>query len=204
MPNETGTSPNDLLVSGINCRPSRSITGASSSRCFCNRISNPSPSRMSTPHSCALPCSRPRISWCGHPCPLPCHPGPCPPCKITVRKSCFCGKALRNTVCKDVGNPNPESSDGLQQGCFSCTAICDRQLSCKDASHKCKLSCHLGPCPPCEVTEEVRCWCGGQTKVIGCGEMKSEEAIQCVVSDSTQHKEETWIGRFGCRKTCNR
>lgn len=26
MPNETGTSPNDLLVSGI-CRPSRGITG---------------------------------------------------------------------------------------------------------------------------------------------------------------------------------
>ena len=159
---------------------------------------------MSTPHSCALPCSRPRISGCGHPCPLPCHPGPCPPCGITVRKYCFCGKALRNIACKNIGNPTPAPSDASQQGWFSCSAICDRPLSCKNALHKCKLRCHPGPCPPCEVKEVIRCWCGGETKLFGCGETQPEEAIECVVFDSTQEKEETWIGQFGCGKTCNR
>ncbi|KAL4079530.1 hypothetical protein J3A83DRAFT_1117042 [Scleroderma citrinum] len=170
--------------------------------CFCYRTSNPSPPRMSTPHSCALPCSRPRLSGCGHPCPLPCHPGPCPPCRITVRKSCFCGKSSRNIGCKDAGNP--ASSDGSQQGWFSCTDICNQSLSCKNASHKCKLPCHPGPCPPCEVTEEIRCWCGRDTKVLGCGEMISEDAVTCTILDSKRGEEETWIGRYRCEKTCNR
>ncbi|KAG2035118.1 hypothetical protein BDR03DRAFT_935005 [Suillus americanus] len=66
--------------------------------CFCHRITNPSPTRLVTPHSCAYPCSRVRTSACGHGCPLPCHPGPCPPCAVTVRKGCWCGRQV-STVC---------------------------------------------------------------------------------------------------------
>jgi hypothetical protein len=47
-------------------------------RCFCGSTVDPKPARLATPHSCASPCSRPRL--CGHGCPLSCHPGPCPPC----------------------------------------------------------------------------------------------------------------------------
>ncbi|KAI5997068.1 hypothetical protein EDD15DRAFT_391671 [Pisolithus albus] len=174
--------------------------------CFCRRTSNPSPSRLSTPHSCGLPCSRARSSGCGHPCPLSCHPGPCPPCAITVQRSCFCGEVTQNTKCSAY--ENPASSDGARQGFFSCMKICSKPLSCKNPEHKCEKPCHAEPCPPCPVTEEVRCWCGSETKVVSCGEFNSEEATKCVVSKSTlpdgTEEEEEWFGSFGCGKICSR
>ncbi|KAI6151510.1 hypothetical protein BKA82DRAFT_169428 [Pisolithus tinctorius] len=175
-------------------------------QCFCHRTSNPSPPRLSTPHSCALPCSRPRSSGCKHPCPLPCHPGPCPPCGITVQRSCFCGKVVRNARCSASGSPVP--SEGSQRGSFSCNNTCTQPLSCKNPKHRCELSCHADPCPPCPVKEEVRCWCGSETKVVACGELSSEVATECVILKPTQHdgigEVETWVGWFGCGKACNR
>ncbi|KAI6044085.1 hypothetical protein EDC04DRAFT_2866044 [Pisolithus marmoratus] len=175
-------------------------------QCFCHRTSNPSPPRISTPHSCGLPCSRTRSSGCGHPCPLPCHPGPCPPCGITVQRPCFCGRVVRSAKCSTSGNAG--SSDGLQRGFFSCMNTCAQPLSCKNPTHKCELPCHADPCPPCPVKQEARCWCGSETKVVACGELSSEDATKCVILKRTApdgpEEEETWIGQFGCGKACNR
>ncbi|KAI6120077.1 hypothetical protein EDD17DRAFT_1012168 [Pisolithus thermaeus] len=175
-------------------------------QCFCHRTSNPSPPRLSTPHSCGLACSRPLSSGCGHPCPLPCHPGPCPPCGITVQRSCFCGEVVRSAKCSASENPAP--SEGLQRGFFSCMKTCSKPLSCKNPRHRCELPCHAEPCPPCPVKEEVRCWCGSETKVVACGELSSEDATKCVVSKDTlpdgTEEEEIWFGWFGCGKTCSR
>ena len=61
-----------------------------SSRCFCHSTSEPRQIRLGTTHSCDSSCSRVRESGCGHPCPLQCHPGPCPPCQVTTRPECYC------------------------------------------------------------------------------------------------------------------
>ncbi|KAI6151519.1 hypothetical protein BKA82DRAFT_4100182, partial [Pisolithus tinctorius] len=161
-------------------------------QCFCHRTSNPSPPRLSTPHSCALPCSRPRSSGCKHPCKLPCHPGPCPPCAITVQWSCFCGKVVQNARCSTSGSPVP--SEGFQRGSFSCNNTCTQSLSCKNPEHRLK--------------EETRCWCGSETKVVACGKLNSEVVTECVILKPTQHdgigEVETWVGcPFSCGKhTC--
>lgn len=36
---------------------------------------------------------------CPHPCPLPCHPGECPPCKVLVKRSCHCGSMVHVFEC---------------------------------------------------------------------------------------------------------
>ncbi|KAF9240460.1 hypothetical protein BU15DRAFT_87666 [Melanogaster broomeanus] len=143
--------------------------------CFCRRMHNPSPPRLATPHSCAQPCSRPRLSGCEHSCPLPCHPGPCPPCAVTVQRACLCGKEL-----------------------------CKKPLLCGNSEHRCTLPCHLGLCSPCLETEELRCWCGRETKNAACGEVKIEDSTKCIVAKNSGSSEEVWIGRYGCEQPCNR
>ncbi|KAF9220771.1 hypothetical protein BS17DRAFT_713315 [Gyrodon lividus] len=166
--------------------------------CFCHRMPNPSPSRLATPHSCAQPCSRPRLSGCDHSCPLPCHPGPCPPCAVTVQRACFCGKKGRSTRCQADGS-------ALAAVSFSCTQPCNKPLSCGNSQHRCMVTCHLGPCSPCPETEEVRCWCGRESKSTACGELKIEDSARCrVAKNDGSSDDEEWIGRYGCGQPCNR
>ncbi|KAG8925884.1 FKBP12-associated protein [Tulasnella sp. 418] len=70
-------------------------------RCFCGRVIDPKPGRLATPHSCGDACSRRRIT-CEHPCPLPCHPGPCPPCLLTITQQCHCGAQTLSLRCSNV------------------------------------------------------------------------------------------------------
>ncbi|KIJ15343.1 hypothetical protein PAXINDRAFT_115013 [Paxillus involutus ATCC 200175] len=166
--------------------------------CFCHRMPNPSPPRLATPHSCAQPCARPRVSGCEHACPLPCHPGPCPPCAVTVQRACFCGKAVRSTRCQAGGSAQSAVS-------FSCTEPCNKPLSCGNLEHRCMVPCHLGPCTPCLEIEELRCWCGKETKNAACGESKMEEGATCgVAKNDGSSDEQVWIGRYGCGQPCNR
>ena len=46
---------------------------------------------------CERRCERP--SRCPHPCALPCHVGDCPPCAMSVRCSCRCGKTSLPLTC---------------------------------------------------------------------------------------------------------
>ncbi|CAK0870015.1 unnamed protein product [Prorocentrum cordatum] len=67
--------------------------------------------------SCGDTCGRPL--GCGeHTCPLRCHPGPCPPCKVTVLQRCHCGAEQRQGTCG--------------QGGFACAGVCGRALRCGD------------------------------------------------------------------------
>ncbi|KAJ7597086.1 hypothetical protein C8J56DRAFT_307354 [Mycena floridula] len=136
-------------------------------RCFCG--STPSPqSRLGTPHSCGSPCSRARTS-CGHPCPLMCHPGPCPPCKITREVACSCPRARKITVrCSEDDN-------------VSCGEICSSPLGCRISDHLCQEKCHQGPCEPCDQREQRRCWCGKVEREDRCGELR-----------------QIWEGKIGC------
>ncbi|KAF8957390.1 hypothetical protein BDZ97DRAFT_1906818 [Flammula alnicola] len=145
--------------------------------CFCNSTPEPKPPRLSTPHSCGNSCSRPRESGCGHPCPLQCHPGPCPPCQKNVL-TFRCGIDVRGNGVRNL----------------SCGQACGRPLSC--GKHTCDKICHDGDCGKCQLTELVTCWCGKEQKVVGCGE---GEDVQCFVEG-----EKPWIGRFGCDRICER
>ncbi|KAG9311585.1 hypothetical protein JVU11DRAFT_7794 [Chiua virens] len=162
--------------------------------CFCLRMRHPAPPRIATPHSCAQPCSRPR-SGCKHACPLPCHPGPCPPCAVTIQVSCFCGKEKHSAKCQ-VGLGATSSS-------FSCTQPCLRQLECGNPDHVCAETCHDGPCPPCPAREEIQCWCGRATKYVACGEAKLQDATKLVVVED-DGSERTWMGSYGCYHPCER
>ncbi|KAJ7136015.1 hypothetical protein C8R44DRAFT_609441 [Mycena epipterygia] len=159
----------------------RRVAVPTSYRCFCSSTPNPAPARISTPHSCASPCTRSRPA-CSHPCPLLCHPGPCPPCRITTDVKCGCPKgtvlALR---CGEVD--------------ISCGAICARTLAC--GTHKCARECHTDACDPCTVREQARCWCGATEREVGCGE---GDAVPC----SRDGADAPWVGRFACEGTCER
>ncbi|KAH0834956.1 hypothetical protein J3R83DRAFT_10664 [Lanmaoa asiatica] len=160
--------------------------------CFCLRMRHPAPPRIATPHSCAQPCSRPR-STCRHPCPLPCHPGPCPPCAVTIQVACFCGKERHSAKCQV----------GMTALSFSCAQPCRKPLRCGNSEHRCAEACHEGLCPPCPGREEVRCWCGRQTKYVACGEVKVEDSTRCVVVKD-DGSERVWMGSYGCGHPCER
>jgi hypothetical protein len=57
---------------------------------------------------------------------------------------CFCGST-----------PDPKLSHLATP--HSCGGPCSRTRGC---GHPCTLSCHPGPCPPCQVKLELRCHCG--------------------------------------------
>ncbi|KAJ3909541.1 hypothetical protein F5879DRAFT_932516 [Lentinula edodes] len=155
--------------------------------CFCGSTRSPS-SHLATPHSCGNSCSRPRTS-CSHPCPLPCHPGPCPPCKIIMDISCECVR--KQTVSVRCG----ESTQ------VSCGQSCSKILDC--GKHHCQQLCHLGPCQPCELQDILHCWCGKEQKQVLCGE--GDIWLDPVGCDdrSTEHMQEPRRG-FGCQSVCEK
>ncbi|KAJ7096711.1 hypothetical protein B0H15DRAFT_54387 [Mycena belliarum] len=161
----------------------RRVAVPTSYRCFCSSTPNPAPARISTPHSCASPCTRLRPA-CSHPCPLLCHPGPCPPCRITTDVKCGCPKGV--VLALRCGETD-----------VSCGAPCTRTLAC--GAHTCKLECHTDACLPCDVRETVRCWCGKEKREVACG---TGEAIAC--SRDGDGATETWVGQFACTETCDR
>lgn len=183
-----------MYATVVSCEYVRIIDhGLFFNRCFCLRMRHPAPPRIATPHSCAQPCSRPR-STCGHACPLLCHPGPCPPCAVTIQVACFCGKERHSAKCQ-VGVTAALS--------FSCAQPCRKPLRCGNSEHRCAEACHEGPCPPCPTQEEVQCWCGRETKRVACGEVRIEDSTKCVVIKD-DGSEQVWMGSYGCGHPCER
>jgi len=161
-------------------------------RCFCGSTPDPKPPRLSTPHSCANPCSRPRV--CGHPCPLACHPGPCPPCQVTTQLPCHGGHKTMSFRCANLA---PGKANGKAAAELSCGRTCGRMLGCEN--HKCEEVCHPGACPPCRVREVAKCYCGKEEKDLECG---VGEEKQCAVVEDGLEKQ--WLGRFTCDNLCER
>ena len=159
-------------------------------RCFCGAMPDPKPPRLATPHSCAGPCTRKRA--CAHPCALACHPGPCPPCQVTIQRPCHCGKQTLTYRCSSLAPSRNGTAASL-----SCGQICNKELAC--GSHKCQDLCHDGSCTPCQVRGTWRCYCGQSEKDLACGQ--GVEKL-CAVIDATGG--DRWYGRFQCDKPCNR
>ncbi|GHJ84018.1 hypothetical protein NliqN6_0420 [Naganishia liquefaciens] len=81
-------------------------------QCFCGRIKhlkateeNRGSGSIAVPHSCGQSCSRKR-NYCDHPCPLPCHPGPCPPCNISLVIPCASHEHPLAVKCSTVRGAN--------------------------------------------------------------------------------------------------
>jgi hypothetical protein len=126
--------------------------------CFCTKQIQPEFNRLICPHSCGNTCAKDR--GCVHKCPLPCHPGPCPPCNLyALPLVCACGKGLLKVTCKQK----------LQLDFIpSCGIACEKELKC--GHHKCTLGCHPPPCPPCSVRTVVKCFCKQNERLVPCGE----------------------------------
>ncbi|KAH7097552.1 hypothetical protein BKA62DRAFT_643194 [Auriculariales sp. MPI-PUGE-AT-0066] len=156
--------------------------------CFCGQVNDPKPARLSTPHSCGNACTRKRLA-CEHACPLPCHPGPCPPCITTVTKPCFCNRTNISFRCAHLSTvPAPP---------MSCGSPCNKMLTC--GKHRCVNECHVGSCKPCPGLDFVQCYCGKERKQISCGE---GEAKICTVGEGANAIQ--WTGRFECESDCER
>ncbi|KAI3840536.1 hypothetical protein MKW92_010485 [Papaver armeniacum] len=65
-----------------------------------------------TNHYCTKPChalksptsmaDQVRKLACPHPCPIPCHPGECSPCKTLIKRSCHCGAMVHLPNCSHL------------------------------------------------------------------------------------------------------
>ncbi|KAJ1666634.1 FKBP12-associated protein [Coemansia sp. RSA 1646] len=165
--------------------------------CFCGATRDPEFTRGSAPHSCGRICGRNRGRYCPHVCPLPCHPGPCPPCTaMAPEQFCFCGRSSYQPRCGSGYDP--------VEGIKSCEAVCGEMLGC--GKHTCTQACHPGLCQPCGHQEDQLCYCGKHTRTASCGSgmpletYTSEKTVdgsgveQCVTACA--------IGFYHCDETC--
>ncbi|WVQ98382.1 hypothetical protein IAU59_005505 [Kwoniella sp. CBS 9459] len=162
-------------------------------RCFCGRLSHP-PTSTTAPHSCNDTCARKRPK-CAHPCPLPCHPGPCPPCQVALVVPCPSHHTALTVKCSAATSNNAAMSP-------VCDEPCSRQLNCGNKDHECEQLCHYGPCRPCDQKEVARCYCGDESKQVECGWERKSEKICARLDDNGE--EETWWGKYDCGKACDR
>jgi len=118
---------------------------------------------------CTRACEKPRT--CKHPCELQCHPGPCPPCNVSVNIRCFCpSRALKRMACHVLQQP-AEVTEPL----IACGQVCGRQL--RACTHTCAAACHAGDCPEnstlCDKKVKVTCSCGVMKKTVQCVEAQA-------------------------------
>ncbi|KAJ2852059.1 FKBP12-associated protein [Coemansia brasiliensis] len=160
--------------------------------CFCGAVRDPEPARGCTPHSCGQICGRNRGPHCVHPCPLLCHPGPCPPCTAMAPEQwCFCGRLSYQPRCGADYDPTT---------CIkSCGSICGDVLGC--GRHKCEEPCHSGLCPPCPHKEEQQCYCGKHKRTVRCGAGNPQPTFVVQEVDGKQVSIEQ-TGHYDCGETC--
>ena len=80
--------------------------------------------------TCKSLCLRP-LDGCSHTCSSPCHPGPCPPCRIKVVRPCRCGATTQDVECHS-------DRDGTHTEIL-CDRPCPALRSC--GKHQCNRVC---------------------------------------------------------------
>ncbi|KAJ2520476.1 FKBP12-associated protein [Coemansia sp. RSA 2049] len=167
--------------------------------CFCGATREPEFARGTVPHSCGKVCGRNRGTYCPHACPLPCHPGPCPPCTaMAPEQFCFCGRSSYQPRCGAGYDP----VDGVR----SCGTVCGETLGC--GKHKCEQPCHPGLCRSCPNKEDQICYCGKQTRTASCGSGVAMETFvsrgkAAEKSSSETCSAERTVGLYSCRDACS-
>ncbi|TIB72240.1 hypothetical protein E3Q08_00454 [Wallemia mellicola] len=158
-------------------------------RCFCRRQRDPKPDKLAVPHSCGQSCSRKR-QHCKHPCPLPCHPGPCMDCQTSLHVKCHCGKTTTPIKCAYAPR-DPSTGKILPTACGD---VCGKQLGC--GQHTCIDQCHPGPCSPCNKVENSKCYCGKERSEKPCGTRGYLGKQACY------SKDEFYIALWECYNVC--
>jgi NF-X1-type zinc finger protein NFXL1 len=123
--------------------------------CFCEKTVDPKLQPFLVPHSCGEICGKDLVPSCGHKCLLLCHPGPCPPCPVTVNVSCYCGTQQPVTRrCSDKQ--------------WACGNPCGKLLICQ--KHSCSNLCHAEDCKPCPKKSLQKCLCKANQKLRECAD----------------------------------
>ena len=144
--------------------------------------------------SCENPCEK-KLECGNHSCPLPCHPGNCPPCKTGLQiTTCPCGST---PLLKLLDSPRTSCTDPLPV----CEKTCSKPLEC--SSHFCKSTCHTGECNPCKGTTIVPCRCGISEQRVACSELITKgngppKEILC----KTPCNAKRLCGKHRCRTIC--
>ncbi|BFZ57867.1 FKBP12-associated protein [Savitreella phatthalungensis] len=169
--------------------------------CFCGREIQPEHSRLH-PHSCGSTCGRDRS--CPHPCPLQCHPGPCPPCtNMAAASACWCGRSEAARRCVDTD---------YAAGGWSCGKPCEEPMPCDRDGHVCQQPCHPGLCGACEVLEDWSCYCGRERKELKCaslGEIQhgwyEDEGVEVDGAWQCAHTCDAPFacGKHSCKRNCH-
>ncbi|VVA90693.1 unnamed protein product [Arabis nemorensis] len=173
-------------------------------RCFCGKRKDPPSDPYLTPHSCGEPCGKPlekefaaagtiKEDFCPHVCVLQCHPGPCPPCKaFAPPRSCPCGKKMITTRCSE------------RRTDLVCGQLCEKLLNC--GRHQCERTCHVGPCDPCQVLVNAKCFCKKKVETVICGDMNVKGELKAedgVYSCSFNCEMPLGCGNHFCSEVCH-
>ncbi|GMN41295.1 hypothetical protein TIFTF001_010526 [Ficus carica] len=139
-----------------------------------------------------------RTPACSHPCPLTCHPGDCPPCKVLVKRSCHCGSMVHVFECIYYNS----LSEKEQMTVRSCGGPCHRKLP--NCTHLCPETCHPGQCPSpekCSKKVTVRCRCQTSKKEWLCHDVQA--AYRSAGSDPKDiSKNQYGLGLIPCNSDC--
>lgn len=159
--------------------------------CWDGQQQDPKPARRATPpHSCGKACTK---SKCPHGCSAGlCHPGPCPPCPVTLHHRCFCGAQDIAVRCSQLAKSQTVTPAAPQSG-ISCGSTCNKLLDC--GKHNCNLKCHAGDCDSCEQEVSEKCYCGKHTQKMRCG-----QGLRKISTVGDQ----VWEGAWQCQETCER
>ncbi|CAL5407478.1 unnamed protein product [Camellia sinensis] len=130
---------------------------------------------------------------CPHPCPQPCHPGECPPCKVLIRRLCHCRSMVHVFECM---------SEKEQMTVRSCGGPCHRKLPY--CTHLCPEICHPGQCPApekCSKKVTVRCGCQTLKKEWLCHEVQAAyHSARSDLKDISKNQYE--LGLLPCNSGC--
>lgn len=147
---------------------------------------------------CHLPCEKERRPKCPHPCPSPCHPGECAPCKVLIKRSCHCGSMVHVFECLYFNS----LSEKEQMTIRSCGGPCHRKLP--NCTHLCPEICHPGQCPSpdkCSKKVTVRCGCQTLKKEWLCHDVQAAYLnVSCDPKDVS--KNQFGLGLLPCNSEC--
>ncbi|KOX67157.1 Protein shuttle craft [Melipona quadrifasciata] len=156
--------------------------------CHCGKYSLVSMCESYIPpaYACEVICEK--LLECGnHICTKLCHPGACESCSLTPGKitTCCCGQT-----------PLPDKRQTCLDPIPVCDQICSKNLNYDP--HKCKVKCHVGDCPVCDLTTIVKCRCGNMEKEIACKRLVSKTDVRCEKKCSKKKS----CGKHKCNKRC--
>jgi len=122
----------------------------SNQKCLCGATSEQRPCHL-IKFQCNKVCGK-SLDCGNHSCEVTCHSGKCPPCPLSLQRTCPCGKKAVTVPCiTDVG---------------TCGDTCNKLLEC--GVHRCAERCHKGKCGTCWQMRTRRCRCGVKEKELPC------------------------------------